>query len=66
MVEAVTTFVRVAAYQAPEGLCPTSTRVDSRVELVNHTACTTFAVSGKRFGEILKMGRTFDLLSCDL
>ena len=28
MVEAVTTFVRVAAYQAPEGL---STSVDSRV-----------------------------------
>ena len=32
MVEAVTTFVRVAAYQAPKGLC-LSTSVDSRVEL---------------------------------
>ena len=52
MVEDVTTFVRVAAYQAPEGLC-LSTSVDSRVELVNHTACTTLAISGKSFGEIL-------------
>ena len=52
VVEAVTTFVRVAAYQAPEGLC-LSTSIDSRVELVNQTACTTFAVSGKCFGEIL-------------
>ena len=52
MVEAVTIFVHVAAYQAPEGLC-LSTTVDSRVKLVNHTACNTFAAFGKRFGEIL-------------
>jgi len=51
MVEAVTTFVRVAAYQVPWGSF--NKRWQSSLTCEPHRLYRTFAVFEKRFGEIL-------------